>query len=261
MDIEFIIQDTFAQIRPSWSLYTNLEEAGKAFEEAVQKTYKPDEEENKSVGDQDEVDEAESVSDGEQRGRYQDEEHSDEEDEPSAPAIAPEQHEESEEDTSSEDEENIVVKLEEEERDPEAEAEFDRELAKLMQESVDARKFERKPLFDVPLPIKRGGSTLSREATFDSDAGDNLGSSPPPSGGGMMAFSLLTKKGNRQQTKVVELPSDSGLAMAMKNTQEAERAEKMKIKELVMSYDRMEETSEIECECYAILTPNETLLT
>jgi len=64
MDIEFIIQDTFAQIRPSWSLYTNLEEAGKAFEEAVQKTYKPDEEENKSVGDQDEVDEAESVSDG-----------------------------------------------------------------------------------------------------------------------------------------------------------------------------------------------------
>ena len=261
MDIEFIIQDTFAQIRPTSSLYTNLEEAGKAFEEAVQKTYKPDEEENKSIGDQDEVDEAESVSDGEQRGRYRDEEHSDEEeDEHPAPAIAPEQPEESEEDTSSEDEE-IVVKLEEEERDPEAEADFDRELAKLMQESVDARKFERKPLFDVPLPIKRGGSTLSREATFDSDAGDNLASSPPPSGGGMMAFSLLTKKGNRQQTKVVELPSDSSLAMAMRNTQEAERAEKMKIKELVMSYDRMEEASEIECECCSIPTPNVALLT
>ncbi|PWW73941.1 ARM repeat-containing protein [Tuber magnatum] len=248
MDIEFIIQDTFAQIRPSWSLHTSLEEAGKAFEEAVQNNYKPDEEGNKSIGDQDEVDEAESISDGEQRGQYQDEEHSDEgeEDELPVPAIAPEQPEESEEDTSSEEEEAIVVKLEEEERDPEAEAEFDRELAKLMQESVDARKFERKPLFDVPLPIKRAGSTLSREATFDSDAGDNLANSSPPSGGGMMAFSLLTKKGNRQQTKVVELPSNSGLAMAMRNTQEAERAEKMKIKELVMSYDRMEETSEIE---------------
>ncbi|KAG0129632.1 nonsense-mediated mRNA decay 2 protein [Tuber indicum] len=247
MDIEFIIQDTFTQIRPAWSLYTSLEEAGKAFEEAVQKTYKPDEE-NKSIGDQDEADEAESISDGERR-QYQDEEHSDEgeEDEPPAPAVAPEQPEESEEDTSSEDEEEIIFKLDEGERDPEAEAEFDRELAKLMQESIDARKFERKPLFDVPLPIKRGGSTLSREATFDSDIGDNLAaSSPPPSGGGMMAFSLLTKKGNRQQTKVVELPSDSSLAMAMRNTQEAERAEKMKIKELVMSYDRMEETSEIE---------------
>lgn len=37
----------------------------------------------------------------------------------------------------------IVVTRPEEERDPEAEAEFDRELARMMSESLDSRKFER----------------------------------------------------------------------------------------------------------------------
>ena len=31
MDIEFMIQDTFALTRPSWKIITNLEEAGRAF--------------------------------------------------------------------------------------------------------------------------------------------------------------------------------------------------------------------------------------
>jgi len=56
----------------------------------------------------------------------------------------------------------------------------------------------------------------------------------------------LTRRGNRQQTKMVALPSDSGFALAMKDKREKEREEKQKIKELVMSYDRMEETAEID---------------
>lgn len=266
MDIEFIIQDTFSQIRPTWKLHSSLEEAGKAFEEAVQKTYKPDEEEDKSIGDHDE-EEAESVSDEEndpEHGhenesgvRYpggDDGEHSDDDGEgeldplSAAPDALSPHHGDSDSEDSTDAEENIIVNMKEELRDPEAEAEFDRELAKLMQESVDARKFERKPVFDVPLPIKRSGSTLSREPTFESENGENIISRSPIPGSSTMAFSLLTKKGNRQQTKVVELPSNSSLAMAMKNTREAERAEKMKIKELVMSYDRMEDSSDIECE-------------
>ena len=83
---------------------------------------------------------------------------------------------------------------------------------------------------------------LTRENTIDTDAGE-----PEPEEKGTMMFSLLTKRGNRQQTKLVALPSDSGFAVAMKDKREKEREEKQKIKELVMSYDRMEEPSEIEC--------------
>ena len=77
----------------------------------------------------------------------------------------------------------------EDHRDPEADAEFDRELAKLMAESVDARKFDRKPVFDVPLPIRR------REAGVE-EYGENAAATNT---GGTMKFALLSKKGNRQQ--------------------------------------------------------------
>lgn len=94
-------------------------------------------------------------------------------------------------DSESEDEQ-IFVARQEEERDPEAEAEFDRELEKMMADSVDSRRFERKTVFDVPLPMKR-----SREAS----AAEHPQPAPESSQAPMntMAFSLMTKKGNKQQ--------------------------------------------------------------
>lgn len=43
MDIDFIIQDTFALVRPQWKLATNLDEAGRAFADAVAQNYKTQE--------------------------------------------------------------------------------------------------------------------------------------------------------------------------------------------------------------------------
>jgi regulator of nonsense transcripts 2 len=40
MDIEFIVQDTFALTRPQWKLASNLEEAGRAFQLAVAQDHK-----------------------------------------------------------------------------------------------------------------------------------------------------------------------------------------------------------------------------
>jgi hypothetical protein len=90
------------------------------------------------------------------------------------------------------------VTRQEDHRDPEADAEFDRELAKLMAESVDARKFDRKPVFDVPLPIRR------REAGAD----ENGESAAVTNTGGTMKFALLSKKGNRQQVYLCQLLLD-----------------------------------------------------
>lgn len=86
-----------------------------------------------------------------------------------------------------------MVTRQEEERDPEAEADFDRELAKMMAESLDSRKFDRKQLFDVPLPMRRVPRDTINAAD---DSPNDRTATPPPK---TMAFSLMTKKGNRPQ--------------------------------------------------------------
>ena len=45
MDIDFIIQDTFALMRPQWKLAANFDEAGRAFAELVKQNYKSQEQE------------------------------------------------------------------------------------------------------------------------------------------------------------------------------------------------------------------------
>lgn len=72
--------------------------------------------------------------------------------------------------------------------DPEDEAEFEREYAKMMAESLESRKFERKQLFDVPLPVR----SRNREPSMSTGTGETQQN-------GKMAFSLMTKRGNRQQ--------------------------------------------------------------
>ena len=43
MDIDFVVQDTFALTRPQWKLAANFEEAGSAFAEMVKQNYKTQE--------------------------------------------------------------------------------------------------------------------------------------------------------------------------------------------------------------------------
>ena len=191
MDIDFLIQDTYALVRPQWKLITDIEEAGQAFAMAVAQNYKSQEVE-KAAEPEEEDDEVSSTEGGE-------------EDEPRLPEMD-DGHSSSEEaeaesetlqngDTKpdSDFEENIVVTRQEEERDPEADAEFDRELAKMMSESLDSRKFDRKTMFDVPLPLRRAARETTSTAADDSPT---EGTTTPPN---TMAFSLMTKKGNRQQ--------------------------------------------------------------
>lgn len=58
----------------------------------------------------------------------------------------------------------------------------------MMAESLESRKFERKQLFDVPLPVR----SRNREQSMSAGSGETGQS-------GTMAFSLMTKRGNRQQ--------------------------------------------------------------
>lgn len=99
-------------------------------------------------------------------------------------------------------EEEIFVTRQEEERDPQVEAEFDREFEKMMSESIDSRKFERKAVFDIPLPMKRSareGAGAEAAPPESAPPAEQPPPAPAPAQHNTMAFSLMTKKGNKQQ--------------------------------------------------------------
>ncbi|KAK6507741.1 hypothetical protein TWF481_006163 [Arthrobotrys musiformis] len=250
MDIEFMIQDTFQHVRPNWVLHTSLEEAGKAFQEASAKIYGPAE----AADDDSSTTEEAAGSDGEDEDIKIFHDEMDLEAKPRSKdnndeAAANDDEESDSADESSEsgdmDDEGLVYSRPQEYRDPEAEADFDREFAKLMAESLESRKFERKTVFDVPLPIKKSivVPTAPPPGVITMSMLEEEEEEPPlpPQRPGIMTFSLLTKRGNKQQTRDIELPSDSTFAVAMKSKQEQEREERQRIKDRVLHYERMEE--------------------
>lgn len=97
----------------------------------------------------------------------------------------------------------------------------------MMAESLETRKVEKRPLFDVTLPMRRAQRDMtSTLAPDEEEQTENT-----------IKFSLLSKKGNRPQTRAIDLPSDSSFAIAMRTQQEAEREEQQRIKRLVLNYD------------------------
>ncbi|KAI9851881.1 MAG: hypothetical protein M1838_002452 [Thelocarpon superellum] len=231
MDVDFLVHDTFAITRPQWRLAAGLEDAARIFTEAVAQNYKA-QDVDKTVELEESEDEASSDEHNDEddvRDPGMDEGGSSGEEAENPPADEPAPDDEESE------EESIVVTRQREERDPEADADFDREFAKMLADSLDSRKLDRKQMFDVPLPMRRHHRDPS--TTTAEDAGESGATEVSET----MAFSLLTKRGNRQQTRTVELPSDSTFAVAMKTQQQAERQEQQRIKSLVLNYDLRDE--------------------
>ncbi|KAK5257933.1 mRNA decay protein [Exophiala xenobiotica] len=231
MEIDFLVQDTFSLVRPNWKLVTDLGEAAKIFGEAVSANYKQSASE-KAAEQAEELEDTGSDDDalGDGDGELEVPQSSDEEGEDGIEEDAGEEKQNDE----SDEEEQIVVRRQEEQLDPEEEADFDRAFEKMMSESLDSRKFERRSQFDVPLPIRKI-QRQPQEPTEDEPK------PPVESEPNTMAFSLMTKKGNRQQTKTIELPSNSSFAVSMKSQQAAEREEQQRIKNLVLNYDLRED--------------------
>lgn len=91
----------------------------------------------------------------------------------------------------------------EDERDPEAEADFDRELAKMMSEGVETRKERRTTAFDLPLPMRR----VQKELQHTEDTTHDM--APVPAG--TIKFSLMSKRGNKPQVLSLFLSSSHTL--------------------------------------------------
>lgn len=191
IEIDFLIQDVYSSVRPQWKLITDLDEAAKAFSEAVASKYQ----QSASGNATEEAEEAEdSASDdalGEDDNIAEEElqDSSGEEDDDAGDDASNAEVQ----DRLSDEEEQIVVTREEEKLDPEAEAEFDAAFASVMAESLDSRKNERQTRFDVPLPVRKAQRTPADAL----EEGNANGSEALPLN--TMAFQLMTKKGNRQQ--------------------------------------------------------------
>lgn len=108
-----------------------------------------------------------------------------------------------------------------------------------MSESAESRKFERKPVFDVPLPMRR-----AREAVVNAEDSGNESPAASVMPSNTVKFSLLSKRGNRTQTRSIDLPSDSTFAVAMRNKQQADKEEQQRIKSLVLNYNEARDDGE-----------------
>ena len=159
----------------------------------------------------------EGSEDGERNGPVDDIEEADEPNEPM--------------DVSDEEQEDVVVLRDHKhaEIDQDARADFDREFAKMLTDTTDTRR-DRKtaaPIFDTAVPYvkKRQGS----ESTPD-DA--------------RMAFTLLSKRGNRQQLRNLDIPLDSSIAVNIRTQQQQNKAEQEHLKRLVLQNERRQDMSD-----------------
>lgn len=198
MDIEFLVHDIYKDTRPQWKLASNFEEASKAFQLVLAQDRKaagleepePEDQDDEPSGPstEDELGDADADDDVDDSGASDDGEGAEDDVDDDAQQSSSEES----------DDEAIIVTRQEEEFDPEWDADFEREYAKMMSESLESRKLERRPVFDVALPVR----PRAREPVASNEQGDGEAEASAPAPAPKMAFSVLTKKGNKQQVSL-----------------------------------------------------------
>ncbi|KAG2176994.1 hypothetical protein INT43_007648 [Umbelopsis isabellina] len=223
MDVEFMVMDTLELLRPNLHMIATYEDANEAVDHMLLeqlKTVQGGDAKVQEDGFEDSGPDSSSSDEGEDDELLDDKEEAvdEEEDEPMNQDM-------------DDDDEDVVMLKKKDELAQEEDEEFEKEFSKMMSESVESRKFEKKSaMLDVPIPMHlRGGQDRRTTAA-----------NPDPTNG-KMSFTLLTKKGNRQQVKQMEVPSDSLLAISTRNKQEAEREEQQQLKQIVLNYEEREE--------------------
>ncbi|CAG8501990.1 5188_t:CDS:10 [Ambispora leptoticha] len=228
MDVEFMVSDIFELLRPSMIRYKTYEEAAEEVDQRLilnQKAVQTSEEVAKNQEEALEESDAASSSSEEDDDEFRDEMErepgEEEEDDEDAETDVLESHDH--------EEEEVIVHTNRQDKVSTSEDEdFEREFSKMMTESLESRKYERKPaMLDVAIPMHLKGTERSSEFVD-----------------GNVSFTLLTKKGNKQQMKTMEVPADSALAVNTRSKQEAEREEQAQLKKLVLNYEEREEQNQ-----------------
>ncbi|KAF9210202.1 hypothetical protein BGZ49_000023 [Haplosporangium sp. Z 27] len=220
LEIEYMIEDTFTELRPKLRRFQTYEETLVA----VEALHGPLDQVSMNQNDESDSEDSEGDDEGDDDNQDDDDESTDDEDD------GLDEDEEIHAMRHTDDEEQAVVLTNQHKPVEAIDEDFEREYLKMMTDSLESRKFERKHLtLDVAIPILR--SADRREEV-------------QPSNPDHVTFTLLTKKGNKQQLKTVGLPSDSSLVINTRNQREAEREEQQQLKQLVLEYEVREEANQ-----------------
>lgn len=276
LDIEFDLQDLFADLRPNMTRYSSVEELDAALAVLEEHERKSSTEKNStekhldsekvptgnlghiSVNGQmladgvkangeahEEVTEDTDTDSGSDRngpaGHYDEEE------------LDEENHDEtrdSEDDYSdgggnaSDEDDEVRVRQKITKVDPLEEADFDREFRALMQESLESRKLElrARPTLNmmIPMNIFEGPTKDHHGRGVEGESGDDT-LEEEAGGSKEVRVKVLVKRGSKQQTKEMFIPRDSSLVQSTKQKEAAELEEKQDIKRLVLEYNDREE--------------------
>ncbi|KAH8828075.1 ARM repeat-containing protein [Flagelloscypha sp. PMI_526] len=238
MDIDFMLSDSLEAVRPKFSLVKTIEEAATAVDDMLNSAFQEAE-----IGD--EGDESGDESGGEEGGEGRrdddgtDKDEDDDEDTTSPYSPVGERAPSPDQDvvlSGNLGNQEILGPSEE------ADAEFAKELAKMVTDvSAETRKVDKKTaqaLWDAAvLPgvvrKKRGGE----------EADEEEGSSPLANG--LMNFTVLSRKGNKQQARQIAIPSGSALAVHTRSAQLQDKVEQQELKRLVLDYEQREEAEEL----------------
>jgi len=229
-EVEFMVQDTIDMLRPKFVYYKTYDEAKKEVEKIEVEAFR-------KLKDQTPIEEPEEiVQDDMGSGSDLSEDSEDTESE---------EEEEEEGSSGNEEEPEDVVVLKNIERVNQKTAEdeeFEREFSKMMGESlVEAQKRESTTkigIVDVGIPmhlISNQSSNNDNERKKEK----NIDQNAPQS----VSFSLLIKRGNKQQVKTLAVPANTGLAVRGMERKQALEQEKRELKSKVLNYEsRMDET-------------------
>ncbi|OEL33050.1 Regulator of nonsense transcripts UPF2 [Dichanthelium oligosanthes] len=274
LDIEFDVQDLFAELRPNMSRYSSIEELSAALVELeenersapVEKAENERHSDNESQkgqprdaapsvngqsaangveenGKDHEGADSESYSDSGSIDGREDEEDILSEDKSNDGSDNEGDDEDDGIPVGSDEDENVEVRQKVMQVDLKEQEDFDRELKALLQESLESRKSEARSRLSLNMMVPMNvleGSKDPRAAESESgeetvdEDGGNVGSSK-------VRVKVLMKKGHKQQTKQMLIPADSSLVLSTKQQEAAELEEKQSIKRRILEYNEREE--------------------
>ncbi|KAL4311649.1 hypothetical protein GQ457_01G044620 [Hibiscus cannabinus] len=278
LDIEFDLQDLFAELRPNMIRYSSMEEVNAALLELEEHehsastdktanekhsdTEKPSSrttshsisadrpsilngsEEN--GGMHEEIGDGESISESgsetiEQEGHNED----DLDEENHDDGCDTDEDDEDDGGPGSDEDDEVHVRQKVAELDPLELASFDQELRAVVQESMEQRKLELRgrPTINmmIPMNVFEGSSKDHHGRVVGGESGDEA-VDEEARGSQEVQVKVLVKRGNKQQTKQMYIPRDCTLVQSTKQKEAAEFEEKQDIKRLVLEYnDRVEE--------------------
>ncbi|KAL9365459.1 hypothetical protein Peur_043332 [Populus x canadensis] len=272
LDVEFDLQDLFAELRPNMIRYSSIEEVNAALIELEEneRTVSTDKFNSEKHSDTDKPlcrttsstisANGQSILNGnEENGLHEDiggsdtdsgsgtidqdghdEEELDEENHDGG--VDTEDEDDDGDGPASEEEDEVHVRQKVAEVDPLEVASFEQELRAVMQESMEQRRQELRgrPALNMVIPMNLfEGSAKDHHGRV---VGGESGDEDEEAGGNKdVQVKVLVKRGNKQQTKQLYIPRDCSLVQSTKQKEAAEFEEKQDIKRLVLEYNDREE--------------------